>query len=179
MNQSNTVDNIIDEIIKENKIQRFALELQNTLDGARKAEIKSILHMLEGSGIAKDTHDARNKLNDIYQKIDECALKKKWNRLQVSQRVERVKNYLSELIPDAKKRKPIEDQLVETIKNGAMATAKYVTYDQYTGNILAILDLNQDSETKEYKLGKSKPKPKTKKQTKVVVSDSDDSDDSD
>jgi len=172
MNQSNTVDNIIDEIIKENKIQRFALELQNTLSDTRKAEIKSILHMLEGSGIAKDTHDARNKLNDIYQKIDECALKKKWNRLQVSQRVERVKKYLSELIPDAKKRKPIEDQLVETIKSGGMTTAKYVTYDQYTGNILAILDLTQDSETKEYKLGKNKTKTKTKKQ---VVSDSDDS----
>ena len=173
MNPSNTVDNVIDEMIKENKIQRFALELQNTLNDTRKAEIKSILHVLEGSGIAKDTHDARNKLNDIYQKIDECALKKKWNRLQVSQRVERVKKYLSELIPDAKKRKPIEDQLVETIKSGGMTTAKYVTYDQYTGNILAILDLTQDSETKEYKLGKTKTN--AKKQSKKVASDSDDS----
>ena len=151
---NNSTDNIIDELMKESKIYRFASELEyvtknnNNDDNKRKEDIQSILRVLQG--IQNNTCTARDKLNDIYSKIDECSYKKKWTRLQEMQKIKKVKEFLLSLISDTANRHDVETQIIDEIKQGGLKTAKHVTYDITTSNILSIVNLTKNEKTKKY-----------------------------
>ncbi len=100
-----SVDNQIDDIVRENKIHRFASELQYTLPEERKTILREILQLSsdkkESSGNGMET-DARNKLNKMYDSIGENSLKKKWVSLTTSQKQERIKSYIKNSVNNDK-----------------------------------------------------------------------------
>jgi hypothetical protein len=56
--ETTSIDNQIDEIVKDNKLFRFASELQDTTDSERKKHLKIIIQLLQG----KRPDDAHKKL---------------------------------------------------------------------------------------------------------------------
>lgn len=175
-----SADNTIDCIIKENKITRFATELQNTQNEERKTELKDILALLEGHHLKSDAGTARDKLNNIYQKIDENSLKKKWNRLQLIQKIDRTKEFLKSLIKDETNRNQIQDELIKMLNDGELKTMKYVKYDHDEKQITSIEVLTVDPKTNIYSIIRNAKKTKstssTSKNIKVKIDDDSESD---
>lgn len=173
---TNSIDNVIDEIIRDNKIFRFASELQNTNTNnvERKQDIQNILRNLERSNV-EEQHCARDKLDNIYSKIDTCALKKKWCRLQVTQKKERIKKYLNDNITDIEQRNKFEKILVEKLEQGYLKTIKDIDYDVELGIIKNISILIFEPMTKQYSIieKKLKKSKKEKVEEKVEESESD------
>jgi len=175
-------DNSIEDIIKENKIHRFALELQDTTDETRKSDIRVILHMLQGNVDNNNEQKTQSKLEDLYKKQDECTLRRKWSRLQTNQKLEKMKEYVNTNIKDTVNKQSVILQLTELINDNRL-THKYVDYDVPNSVILTISILKQNTDNQLYEvetIGKSKSKPKAKgkatKKTNVKHDTSDDSD---
>lgn len=103
-----SVDNIIDEIIKENKAQRFASELAGTSEESRKNDIREIIRVLEGATKIDFNVIGKNKLDAIYDNMNTHTLHGKWSKLSIPQKKDRMKKYLDDNIKN------------EDIKNKAM-----------------------------------------------------------
>jgi hypothetical protein len=127
----------IDYIVKNNKIYRFTLELQNTKDPKRKSDLNAIIDYL--NGIKKTEDDAKTLLDEMYKDLADCSMKKKWARLQPIQKITKIKEYLLETIKDKKEYKKIEDIAIKMINDGKLKTAKEVNYDITTSKILEIM----------------------------------------
>lgn len=128
MDEDNSIDNQIDNIVRDNKICRFASELQHTTDETRKKTISTILKSLDKSAIQNDLEtDAQAKLKKIYENIDNEALKKKWAKLTSKQKEGLLVKYFDALENNeeniGKKKK-----CMDLNSNGKLAT-KYVEYD--------------------------------------------------
>ena len=164
--EEHSVDNSIDDIIRENKIHRFATELEKTEEEERKKDIIEILYHLER--LKTDVgENARSKLNVICDNIDQGALKRKWSKLTLSQRKDRIKDFFKRTIVDEKDRKKKEIKILDMLESGKLKQ-KFVTYDQVNGKIMSI-DLEIDDK-----------KDKTKKNDKKSSSsESDSSEESD
>lgn len=128
-----TVDNQIDEIIRECKIYRFASELQFTKDDIRKNDIKDILNTLQRSSNNEDS--ARDKLNKIYDNIDKTALLKKWTKLTLSQKQDRIKDFVKRTYKNDKNE--TEKKLLDMLNNGKLKMG-WVDYNNKEGYIIAI-----------------------------------------
>lgn len=121
--QPEIIDTQIDDIIRENKIHRFALELQQTQDSRRKMLIKEILQILEGKSNFS-TNGARDKLNKIYERFDNNALKKRWVRLTNTQKENRIKEYITR----TNKEPSLENNILDNMKNNSLKNS-LVDYD--------------------------------------------------
>jgi hypothetical protein len=92
-----SIDTTIDEIIRSNKNHRFASELNNTTNINKKNNIQEILDLLNGN-IYDNKNNEINKMNEIYDKINENNLKNKWEKLSIPQKHSRVDLFLDENI---------------------------------------------------------------------------------
>jgi hypothetical protein len=155
-----SVDTQIDEIIRENKIYRFAYEFERTEDADRKAEIKKILNILQGTKEQEREDAAKSKLNKIYDNIDKFSLKRKWTKLSVAQKQDRIKEYLNLSIKDEKLREGVKEKLFTMLDDGKLKTTKLVDYDVENAQIKSI---NLETTKKDTK--------KTTKKLKAVNSD--------
>lgn len=129
----NTIDNEINEIIRENLIYRFAIELEYTEDEYRKEEIKNKLNKLQFS--EKIEYDeTKTKLDNMFSKIDEFVLKKQWTKLTPNQKNERIDHFirLKKLSDD--KVLLIKDTIDKLIKNKKLKSS-YIEYNIETGQI--------------------------------------------
>ena len=138
MEGQESVDNQIDELVKENMIHRFASELQNTTGEERKKEIREILQILQRTkNIENDLKGARDKLKKIYDNIDNEALKRKWNRLTALQKQNRIKDFLKTTIKDEKTREITEKKIISMLEEGKLKQ-KFVEYDHLMGKISSV-----------------------------------------
>ena len=138
MEGQESVDNQIDELVKENMIHRFASELQNTTGEERNKEIREILQILQRvKNTENDLKGARDKLKKIYDNIDNEALKRKWNRLTALQKQNRIKDFLKTTIKDEKTRGITEKKFISMLEEGKLKQ-KFVEYDRSTGKISSI-----------------------------------------
>src|SRR5690348_6815390 len=92
--EQNSPDNIIDEIIKDNKLKRFASEIQHTNDSNRKQDLREVLRCLEGATTIKFEESAKTKLNKIFDEMDNSTIHNKWSRLSIPQKKDRIKEFL-------------------------------------------------------------------------------------
>jgi len=122
-----TIDSQIDEVIRMNKIHRYALELQYTTDDDQKKSIKAILSSLDGS----KQSDSRDKLNKICDEFDNNALKKKWFRLKDVQKKDRLKEYIK------RTKYKDGDKVLEMLASGKLDN-KMIQYDDETCQIISI-----------------------------------------
>jgi len=159
-----SVDTQIDELIRENKIHRFAYEFEHTENEERKNDIRKILNLLQGTKEQEREEVAKNKLSKIYDNIDKFSLKRKWSKLSISQKQDRIKEYLELSIKDEKVRQGVKDKLFTMLDGGKLKNSKLVDYDVENGKIKSI-----NLEATDKKKGESK---KTTKKTKIDSEDS-------
>jgi len=140
MIQEQSVDNQIDEMINESKIYRFASELQHTEDENRKTSLRSILAILQRTDktvkLEKELN-ARQKINDMFDKIEISALKKSWARLNDKQKENRIKLYVSEMIMDDAKKSGYEKKLLELFETKKLKKTQ-IEYDEKEGKIISV-----------------------------------------
>lgn len=148
----------IDSIVRENKIYRFASELQYCENEKRKDMIRKILKKIHN-----DTNDksekAREEITKICSKINENQMKKKWFRLFDEQKEEQIKKYYEE----NKDKQEEQKKILEMLKNNILEN-KFVDYDEKNGKIINI-------ELKKEKKVKTQSKSKTKKEESESDSD--------
>jgi hypothetical protein len=137
MEIATTVDTKIDEIIRDNKIFRYALELQNTTDVERKELIKLKLINLQGITPKELSTTVKTKLDTIYDNIDSFTLKQKWTKLKDKQKMERIKLFIESSDLSSSKKIQLDKTIIEMIKNKTFKIA-YIDYDSKNGKILSI-----------------------------------------
>ena len=126
-------DNEINEIIRENLIFRFAIELEYTDNEDRKEELKNKLNKIQFSDkIEQD--DTKIKLDDIFSKIDEFTLKKQWSKLSTAQKTERIQHFISLKKLSDDKTLLIIKTIDKLIKNKKLKTS-YIEYNIELGQI--------------------------------------------
>jgi hypothetical protein len=132
--ETTSIDNQIDEIIKDNKLFRFASELQDTTDDERKKQLKIIIQLLQG----KEPDDAHKKLHEMYKDIDKQIYEQRWTKLTKAQKIVKIKEFLKSNISDSEERKNIETELIQLVNNGRLRTIRDVTYDSKQSKIITI-----------------------------------------
>ena len=169
-------DNIIDSIVKSNKLDRFHAELPATTDEERIVTITSILTSLKGVDGAKSEKTARDKLDDINNKISASSYQKKWSRLKPAQKIDRVKTYLKDIDFEEDELLEITDTLVSMITAGGLKSDKYVSYNAPEAKIESMIYITFNKKTKHYEFDKNtKVIPTKKLSIKKKKADSDDS----
>lgn len=140
MNQEKSPDNLIDELISECQIYRFASELQATNDETRKTQLRSILAIkqrCEKNAKEEKEENVQQKLNNMFEKETEYALKKSWTRLNDSQKINRIKHYVQSMIMDTNKKVEYEKKLLELNETKKLKKTQ-VVYDEKMGIISKI-----------------------------------------
>lgn len=128
-----SINTTIDQIVIENKIFRFASELQYTDDDNRKSLLREILRRLQNDNSDKSTK-ARDEINKISEKINENQMKKKWFRLTDEQKMEQIKKYFEKNIENVEKRDNEIEKVLKMLKSNSLNN-KDVTYDEKNGKI--------------------------------------------
>ena len=135
--ETQSVDTQIDELVRDNKIHRFAYELENTTDDSRKTSIMSILKLLQGTKEEEKDALAKSKRTKLYDDIDIFSLKRKWNKLSTIQKQNRLKDYCTTTINDQKIRSETEKKLFDMLENATLKP-KFIVYDVNEGKITSI-----------------------------------------
>lgn len=132
-----SVDNIIDEIVKLNKAQRFASELSHTADTERKSDIQEIIKMLDGVSRTDFQTIGKSKMDKIYENINEHTLHGKWSKLSIPQKKQRIDIYLNENIKKENKKIDAKKLLHGLIDIGKLKK-NHIDYDQTECKIKSI-----------------------------------------
>ncbi len=117
----------IQKIIKNNKIYRFAMELQYTENDESKQLLKNILENFEQT-VNEDNSIVTNKIitksnvekfNDKLNKIDNITLKKQFYRLNEIQKINKLQEYfkIKKNIEDDNLTHKFAEEILELIKN--------------------------------------------------------------
>lgn len=134
MELNKSPDNIIDDIVKSNIISRFETELKFNNNTDRTYEIENIIKSLKGNVIDNENKKSRDKLNIMLEEQDNYTLKKKWHKLELKQKIDRIKHFCSTKIN--KDIQETEKYLLDNIDK--IKTAKHINYDVVNGEIIAI-----------------------------------------
>lgn len=126
-----SVDNQIDEMIKNNKLDRFTSELQYATDTSRTEILRSIIKSLDGS-LINTSENTLSKMDEFYKNVDKNELSKKWTRLTLHQKIDRIKHYCKKNKEDDNEKKYI------SMLNGNTLKCKYIDYDTNIGEIIDI-----------------------------------------
>jgi hypothetical protein len=132
------IDNIIEDIIKQNKIRRFASELGATKDNIERCkDIKQIMTVLQGASVCKFDTLGKTKMTEIYDKINTQTLHWKWGKLSIPQQKDRIKEYLKLTIFDEEKKTQAEKLLFELIDSEKLKKNS-IAYDMEKSQITGI-----------------------------------------
>jgi hypothetical protein len=129
-------DNIIDEMVKQSKLHRLNTEMVITNNNT----LQNIIQQIEGTSNEKESIKARTKLDILFKKQDEYALKKKWQRLLLQQKIDRIKYFVETKIEEDKK-KETEKFLLDNID--MIKTVKQILYDDEKGEIVSVAILDK------------------------------------
>lgn len=121
--------NIVDRIVSDNKIYAFKRELKTAI-GRRQDWLKLMLSSLGCS----DDMPQISKIDQLHNDFEKAALKTKWTRLTIDQKIGRIREYV-ERVYDGDE--DTLDVLVSELKNKKLKT-KDITYDTIVGIITNI-----------------------------------------
>ena len=149
MERPNSV--ILDQLTIENKIFRFASELQYTENDERKLSLREILRKLQNDNSDKSAK-AQTVIDNVREKINQNELRKKWFRLTKEKKIEQIKLYYESIIKDVDERKKQIEKVLLLLENDKLIN-KNVDYNEKEGKIENIdLDVkNTRSNTKSKK----------------------------
>lgn len=149
MERPNSV--ILDQLTIENKIFRFASELQYTENDERKLSLREILRKLQNDNSDKSAK-AQTVIDNVREKINQNELRKKWFRLTKEKKIEQIISYYESKIKDVDERKKQIEKVLLLLENDKLIN-KNVDYNEKEGKIENIdLDVkNTRSNTKSKK----------------------------
>mgnify|MGYP005866212781 CR=1 FL=1 len=130
---------ILDQITIENKIFRFASELQYTENDERKILLREILRKLQNDNSDKSVK-AQTIIDSVREKLNQNELKKKWFRLSKDKKKEQIKLYYESKVEDINERKNLIEKVLLLLENDKLEN-KNVIYNEKDGKIENI-DLN-------------------------------------
>lgn len=132
------VDDIVNNIIKTNKVRRFAAELNVTQanNQTRTAEIKKIMAHLSAFD-NKQNDESKSKLTEIYDKVNTQTLHWKWSKLSTPQQKDRIRAYLLIAVPDKEKQSQAEKLIYGLIDSNKLKK-NAITYNMETSQITGI-----------------------------------------
>jgi hypothetical protein len=149
----------VSDIIKENKIFRFASELNSTTEETRKLAIKAIIQ----KSVTQKTPLEEFNLN--LEKIDKLQYKKQFYRLKSFQKEDRIKKYTEKMFKDITY--SLANQIIELMNTGKLKN-KDVDYDIDKCEIVTINTIDvKDGYVIKKKTIKA-PKGKKTKETEAV-----------
>lgn len=123
----------MEELVRQNKIFRFASELQHTKNEKSKTIISAILENLQEIKVNKKT---KMELHDDHlATISKLAFKKKWFRLEDFQKEDRLKEFIDRTYPENKTK--YYDVLLDYYKKGEIVN-KDIVYNENDGIITSI-----------------------------------------
>jgi|LakMenEpi02Apr12_1017379.scaffolds.fasta_scaffold00344_4 hypothetical protein len=146
----------MNEIISENKLFRFASELQHTADDYRKVVIKNILQKLQDVNLVKDNNI--QKFDKELEGTEKLMYKRQWSRLQDFQKEDRILDYIKRTYPD-KKHEIIQKNIMKLIEDGVLIS-KNIKYVSEKGELESIeqIKINDDCSVNLIKTEKAKKK---------------------
>lgn len=146
----------MNEIITENKLFRFASELQHTTDDYRKVVIKHILQKLQDVNLVKDNNI--QKFDKELEDTEKLMYKRQWSRLQDFQKEDRILDYVKRKYPN-KKHELIQKNIMKLIEDGTLIT-KNIKYVSEKGELESIeqIKINDDCSVNLIKTEKAKKK---------------------
>jgi hypothetical protein len=152
----------VSDIIKDNKIFRFASELNSTTEESRKLAIKAIIQ----KSVTQKT--ALEEFNLNLEKLDKLQYKKQFYRLKSFQREDRIKKYTERMFKDVTY--SLANQIIELLNTGKLKN-KDIEYDIDKCEIVTINTISvKDGYVVKKKATTS---AKTKKESNTVSDDSD------
>ncbi len=123
-------------IIRENKIHRFASELQHTTDPIRKHIIQYIL----SNNLEKKT--SNDEMNDYLKKVEKIQYQKEFNKLKPFQRENRIYSFISTTYKtDEKTTQKLTEQLLKLLTDNQLKLSD-IHYDSTKGIINNIDKIN-------------------------------------
>lgn len=139
MQQEQTTENVIEELILESKIYRFASELQMTTDETRKGQLRNILSILQRHENTQDVNNdlTQKKLDILFDNETTYALKKSWGKLNHAQHIDRISHFVRQMVMDQEKKQKYEEKLISLYEQKKLKKSQ-VLYDESTGEIKAI-----------------------------------------
>jgi hypothetical protein len=149
-----SIDTQLYDLIRENTLHRFASELQYTSseDEERKNTLRYIINCYTAKTEESKKTDARNKLDKMYNNMEENFLKKKWSSLTASQKEDRIKAFVKESEDGTT---DYEEQLLQMLEKGTLKQS-YLEYDHHKGVIVSINIPEKVEKVKTIKKKKSK-----------------------
>tara|TARA_B100001758_G_C18343286_1_gene575551 strand:+ start:642 stop:1085 length:444 start_codon:yes stop_codon:yes gene_type:complete len=129
---------VFDKLKKDFYNYKFENELKNLensdlfFDENRITKLKIILNKKE-----ENTDKNNNKNDDFFDDIINNAYQKKWTRLNIIHKKNRIKNYLLENIKNKKNRENINNELYKLLDNKKLNT-KNIEYNFKVGKIIKI-----------------------------------------
>jgi len=146
----------MNEIITENKLFRFASELQHTTDDYRKIVLKHILQKLQDVNLVKDNNI--QKFDKELEGTEKLMYKRQWSRLQDFQKEDRILDYVKRKFPD-KNHELIQKNIMKLIEDGILIS-KNIKYVSEKGEIESIeqIKVNDDCSVNLIKTEKAKKK---------------------
>ena len=127
----NSINIEIERIKKKFFIQRLENELEDIDEKDPRYEYINKIH-----------NDLTSTANDLGKMLDEASnnvYTKKWNRMPIYHKIQKIREYLNETRKDDPKRDDIEKLLMEYIKDGKINSCRIVDYDTTTFKIKKIM----------------------------------------
>jgi hypothetical protein len=149
----------IDQMIKSNHIYRLEQELACTVDDATRERLAMQLAREHGTKTQKEKND--NAMRKHLEVLKDSQYKKRWVMLDMSQRVNRITEYMDRIGLDAGMR----EQVLACDWVGL--DAKQVKYDHIKGTVIELAVLKKDPEGV-YVVARVDDVPKVVRKTKVT-----------
>jgi hypothetical protein len=134
MDNTEKINENIEDIIKECNIHRFSSELQKTKDEERKISLREILQTFEKEIPQVCT---KTKLDIICDNIEKHKYNKSWGKLNVACKKNRLKEFIVRTQKNEKKHEKYTKRLTDMLDGGKLKQT-YITYDEYEGFISSI-----------------------------------------
>jgi hypothetical protein len=148
MNTEETIDQEIDNIIKESKKFRFQLELSQTTDADKKLLLNQIIDSLDKKNNENNSDTSKN----ILQKFSDKVYSQSWSKLKSIHKEDRLKKFVNEKHNNNEK---LLKFLIEHLENGHFNKKNTINYDSISASIVSIPNL-QESSKDNFSFSKSK-----------------------
>lgn len=131
----------INEILRENKLHRFVCETQ-TNDPERREQAIAIIKTLQKTdarvmeeNTMKEQHETETQMDDAKSRAELAMFAKKWTRLTMTQKLDRIAHYLQ-----ARQIRDIDRELVryQQLIESDVLKGKHVEYDIDGARIISI-----------------------------------------
>lgn len=140
MEQQDTIYNQLQEIIKNNIVERFTLQYNNENNNNDKEKINQILNKYNKKLITNDQL-LQNKIDEMFQNVDNSIYSQNWNKLKEHQKEFKINEFVNKSTLNDIKKNELKKILINKLQNKKLNN-NLITYDNKITSITKIKGLN-------------------------------------